>query len=424
MVQPHPFIQFDLVFFFFFFHSVGMSLLSQSLSKLNYSGNEEVQYFMKFVALLGKESLTIGLKRMSLTHVLLCIANLASFETMLCGLIRNKRIPSPQFSIISWFISFVVLADINLKEKYHGVYLLLMETITNKRIKEELKNVFHFEKFNKNDAKPLSLTELKNFEPFHDNDFLDNFRKISILPTVDEINCIDYPLTHIPNCRINTSSSFAEGIGGRQEEGEESEQILSVYDLLERHFRLLREDMLNPLKEELKKILLSTNPNDFTKQKLLYPIAYDIGTSSSSFVRIAFLPPSGLRQRLEKVGEKDSHLKSFFKEEASRLLSKDSLLLFVNMNTKKVSYLGRVIDRDLDEMVRIWKQYKKISVGVYFPENLLSSILLNVHQLESVTEPLIPSVAFSSFVIQSKISYFAYEPVLKCLKGICFWSFL
>ncbi|KAJ7707709.1 P-loop containing nucleoside triphosphate hydrolase protein [Mycena rosella] len=67
----------------------------------------------------------------------------------------------------------------------------------------------------------------------HDNDF-DDFRAISILPTADEITC--------------TKSSFLR-FSSELEDPETIDTRLSIY--LDSQFRLLREDMLHEMKEEL-----------------------------------------------------------------------------------------------------------------------------------------------------------------------------
>jgi AAA+ superfamily predicted ATPase len=66
-------------------------------------------------------------------------------------------------------------------------------------------------------------------------------------------------------------------------------------------------------------------------------------------------------------------------------------------------------------MADMWILHKKLSVGVYFPVTSLKMIFLNLQDLSTPTTAVTAN-SFSSFVIQSKISYFAYEPVLKCLK--------
>jgi hypothetical protein len=401
-------------FYLFDFHLVvvlclGLPLLKAAVGILNYEKTEEINYLVRFIGLLGRETLTVGLKKMNVANVALCIANLAGINDMFRVSIESNRISD--LLPISWFISFVVINDITLKNKFRPLFDLLMDKITNKDAKKQLQLAFGVTtatiKEGKTKSKAVSLDELKNSEPLHDNDFLEDFRKISILPTVDEINCFDYPLDHIPNCCLDSD----------EKESTESVDSLQEYPLLDRQFRLLREDMLSPLREELKKILSSTNPKDFMKQKLFSPIAFDIGTFPSCFVKIAFKPPPNLEKKLEKLKNQKKKIKSFFKEEASKLLARDSLLIFVDVGMKKAVHVGLVTYRKEDEMAETWINHKMLSVGVYFPDNSLKSILLNLQDLPApTTDVATMSNSFSSFVIQSKISYFAYEPVLKCLK--------
>jgi hypothetical protein len=71
----------------------------------------------------------------------------------------------------------------------------------------------------------------------HDNDF-DDFRAISILPTADELSC--------------TKSSFLRS-SSELEDPETIDTRLSIY--LDSQFRLLREDMVYEMREELQVIM-------------------------------------------------------------------------------------------------------------------------------------------------------------------------
>jgi hypothetical protein len=284
---------------------------------------------------LGRETLTVGLKKLNVANVTLFLAELAGIENMLLVSIENNRITD--LLPISWFVSFVVIHDINLKNKFRRLFDVLTERVTNKDAKKQLQLAFGVNtivKEGKHKSKAVSLDELKNSQPLHDNDFLEDFRKISILPTVDEINCVDYPLDHIPNCCVDSSRNDADEVADDQ-----TVDSLQEYPLLDRQFRLLREDMLSPLKEELKKILSCTNPKDFMKQKLFSPIAYDIGTFPSCFVKVALTPPPNLDKKLEKLKNQKKKIITFFRDEASKLLARDSLLLFVDVEMKKLYML-------------------------------------------------------------------------------------
>jgi hypothetical protein len=145
-------------------------------------------------------------------------------------------------------------------------------------------------------------------------------------------------------------------------------------------------------------------------QKLHSPIAYDIGFNNSCFVKVAFEPPQNLINRLENLKNKKGDMKEFF-EEYHKLLSRDSILVFIDTLTKQVMHVGLVVNRDSKELVEIWCNFRRLSVGVFFPNNSMEFIISN---LQSLDQP--HSKTLAAFAVQSKVSYFSYEPVLKCLQ--------
>jgi replication-associated recombination protein RarA len=372
-------------------HFPGLTVLQSALELLSYDTSECSESLVKFIELLGKDTLTVGLKKLNLIKVISAMAKYPGFSDQLYSLLEKKKIKS--LLPVAWFVSFVVVNDTLLKGKFESLFLLLLADLSNEHAKKQLEIAFGVpSQKKKNSIVGLpSLGELKNAEPLHDNDFLTDFRKISVLPTVNEINC-NYELDHVPNCWMDTSEDLKE------------------YDLFDHQFRLLREDLLAPVKEELYKILNSKKENDFMNQKLFNPVAFDIGVYASCSVKVAFDPPPNLLKRLEKLKDKKSAIQDFFKDEAHKLLAKDALLLFVDMGTKRAVNIGLIVNRDPREMYEIWTSSRKLAVGVHFPDSSLRSILLNLQKLEQ------PHVCLSSFVIQSKVSYFAFEPVLKCLQ--------
>ena len=361
--------------------------MKSAIELLRYTDVEALEFLMKFIEILGRDTLTIGLKKDNVAKVLTFMAEIPGFLDKIKSLLEENKI----FNVvpISWFIGHLVRNDIHgfFKEKFQSVFNLLLAR--NPKNRKCLEIAFGISKTMKS-SDGLSIEELENLTPLHDNDYLNNFRKISILPTVQELNC-KYPLEHVPNCWADSSIEK------------------TAYDLFDRQFRLLREDMLAPLKEELHKIVDAAE-NNFMNQKLHSPIAYDIGFNNSCFVKVAFEPPQNLINRLENLKNKKGDMKEFF-EEYHKLLSRDSILVFIDTLTKQVMHVGLVVNRDSKELVEIWCNFRRLSVGVFFPNNSMEFIISN---LQSLDQP--HSKTLAAFAVQSKVSYFSYEPVLKCLQ--------
>ena len=89
-----------------------------------------------------------------------------------------------------------------------------------------------------NRTEPVSIQNLPSqsdlllWHQLHDNDHLDDFRKISSFPTIDELNLPDYPIEYMYRGWRKDESDFC----GKH---------------IDRQFRLLRCDMLATLREEL-----------------------------------------------------------------------------------------------------------------------------------------------------------------------------
>ena len=94
-----------------------------------------------------------------------------------------------------------------------------------------------------------SLEELKALQPRHDNDFPMDYRRISIVPTPGELNA-DTSECGIPALEALRARSVDE-----TDSDDASAKALIEAAMLDRQFRLLREDMIAPAKDELKEEL-------------------------------------------------------------------------------------------------------------------------------------------------------------------------
>ncbi len=94
-------------------------------------------------------------------------------------------------------------------------------------------------------SKVESYQELHSYQPQHNNDFPLDYRKIAIVPTAEELN------TQRGDAGIQTMGMIqAKMVPEARATGDEA--ALAIATVLDRKFRLLREDMIAPTKDELK----------------------------------------------------------------------------------------------------------------------------------------------------------------------------
>lgn len=269
----------------------------------------------------------------------------------------------------------------------------------------------------------LTLADLRNKFTTpggrHDNDFVD-FKDIKLPPTAAELNSTEAPYLPMP--------------AGSQALLELGHPAAAEAALLDRHFRLMREDMLGPLREELQEELKS-KPD---KRKRLYESVRVVGIELKP--RPCFLlevqPTQGLKSRLEmtlkkaiskdkdknKGKDKDKNgdtkeanksngpvnaLKEFFEENGRRVLGRDTLVVLLTSD-RKASGAGVIIVRESEKMAKAYVERKVVQVGVAFDDKL-SMFLMGRFGTAAQT---------ASFLFNSSASFFSYEPVLKGLQGM------
>jgi len=210
----------------------------------------------------------------------------------------------------------------------------------------------------------------------HENDFRD-FRQISVMPTLAEVTCTERPF--LPRC-----------------EGEAFLQDDPDTQLLDRHFRLLREDMMEPLR---------TGLAEGTGQQLevvkldLFPYEYTIMNHEGVEKTQVVNGPVGLVFLVHKEGVGSQQLLDLL--QARGQLTSGNLVLLqrcLSDGTTENVEIGRVI-RLCQSKLPGYTNMAEVSVRFPQPEEVLSE----VHDS-------------SLRLVLSGGSFFAYEPVLTCLQ--------
>lgn len=244
---------------------------------------------------------------------------------------------------------------------------------------------------------------LKLWDPVHSNDFPDNFRKIAIVPTVSELNAINFTLDH----------HYRGWIGSN--EAKDAKHI-------DHQFRLLRADMICSLKEELIQLKRDTSNTVFYRSPTALQVFLDNGGKSKHFckpyVNIQCFLPDRIANKFKKSMAEDE-IVEYLENDGHRILSHNSLILFLDED-KQVVALGTVCNRNVKIMADSIKKSLKSPniatiVGIEFRDDSMNHVLQNLQGIKSEENKYLQP--FAAMAIQVRLSTFTYDPVLKGLKG-------
>jgi hypothetical protein len=255
----------------------------------------------------------------------------------------------------------------------------------------------------------LSVENIEFMQPFHDNDHPFDYRKINVLPTVGELLC------EKSRALEGRGEHIAVALPGG---------VDHIGELLDHQFRYLREDMVYPLKQELKAVIEASSISDVKmksgvsnqKNRNICRNLF-LGVTMESVqvqynrahLTIKVCINDELRQQLTKF-KKEKDIKEFFdSKKGSRVLSKNSIVIFLSSDRQPLG-VAVVVHRNTSTIgVRAREGY--LEVGVSLPDK---SLFEKLHREQSTS----PSKQCSSFLYCATSSLFAYEPVLTRLKDM------
>ncbi|RIA86082.1 hypothetical protein C1645_780424 [Glomus cerebriforme] len=260
--------------------------------------------------------------------------------------------------------------------------------------------------------------ELSKDGPRHDNDFLE-ISKISIIPTKDEILASREP--SLPSFMLDHPDSLPDGIAR----------------LLDMQFRLLREDMLNPIRLGISRFLMDLDKNKSQVKKLREEggrFRYDKGDISGDlnvyanirFVsinvhkyrgfisRVAFTPP-------KIKSAKDEKNRLHYWERSKKLMS-GSLICVLWQNENSLNnnetnpmpthslYFGVVVEKN----EKLLSRYEtEAMIDVHFIESSIYPIVL-----EDISMGRNHPARIKRFMVESTGVYFeSYNHILKTLQA-------
>jgi hypothetical protein len=238
----------------------------------------------------------------------------------------------------------------------------------------------------------------------HSNDHED-YRSISVIPTADEITCKQEPY-------------LIKAVELRKKMGSETAEAF----FLDRHFRLLREDIVGKLREELEEFKSMDNLSSRTAKRQLqrlFPVLKIQGIEVNdwkAFVRITFDYPQSIRNKLQQEfnqglkktsktnqqkfsNQKERDIKRQFWEGQEHLL-RDCRVCF--LRDGEVVHFATVCERNVDDLMK-----SPPTLGVSFHSAAGWRAMLTEWTNNSPLQ-----------MLQVSASFFAYEPILKSLQRL------
>jgi hypothetical protein len=152
--------------------------------------------------------------------------------------------------------------------------------------------------------------------------------------------------------------------------------------------------------------------NDLRHEKKHFfrdPVPYGIDLSAAKCsIKVACTPYPQIREKLSKFSPEQ--LVNYLKFDVPKVLATGSLLLFTD-EKRKVSFVGTITKRDVQDMAMVWINHEKLTVCVEFTPDAMKIVLQSLSKLDHPREPV------SRLVIQSNVSLFNYIPILERLRG-------
>lgn len=364
-----------------------------------------------FLEILGADVCSVGAAKFMSDDLFVAIFQIAGFIDVLQKHVKDGTIEEASVDVVAYFLIAVSRALPSARDlpAVHEIAEKLSEssceaTVALATILLPAKLTLEAEQHLMDDDVPSksinpsaieSIEHLRAYKPMHDNDFPIDYRKIAIVPTAGELNA---PIG--ASC-IESAIVF---------NGEHGSSRASA--MLDRQFRLLREDMIAPMKEELAKEL--KQKKEGRNKTFSNPRAVGVELKPRPCVLIQVDMPSRLAHRLNsKKGD------NFLEGAGKRILAKDSCVLFVNLDGT-VQFVGEIVRREANEMMC---RKSHLIVGISLLNGSLLDILMQLRKFDINAEdkpgrytpnpPVITPLLF-----QASSSLFSYKPVLERLKDM------
>lgn len=372
----------------------GFTSLKNCLNLLDYDSPESSILLSKFMLKISKHQF-VGLRKKFILEIYETMANFRGFLGMLVQkVLPNLASNSNYMLIFAWFVSQLIInfenfkTDINI-QRIQTRIIQYSRPLGNE---DEVKRLF-------SGMESRSYYSFSELEIKHDNDFPKDFRKIQIIPTSQELN---NPEAHL----IYTQ----RGWRGNPE----------AYDaqILDRQFRLLRDDMLSPLFDEISAIKKnSSRSNKYVNPVALTYLIDEKGFKMDGFLNISIAVPNNIKEtlnkKISKSGNKEKSLVKLLNDDFSRVLKLQSVLLFFDSSNNVVA-LGTIFLREEIMMAKEFLANNRFQIGIQASGDSLKYFLQYMQGGEYDRRFSKP---FCEYAIQTNVGFFSHMPVLEVLKG-------
>lgn len=395
----------------------GEKSVKKALSLVNSSAE-----ILKFLAFLGKDDLNKGSAKQCVEKCYMTAFETPGLLPLLLDDLKNRRIKlNSDCIVLTWFLVAVVRIDPSSREDRKVLEMVDILLGMHKSDAGDAISALLYSHFHKTEDRGgavafdprcvQSLANLQDLSPQHDNDFPLDFRRIEILPTVEELKSSS--LVGIALC--GHDSSVPIGVASSR--------------VLERQFRLLREDMLAPMKEEMKTEL--ELPQNKQRRVFNAPELVDVVLEPRACLLVRVGVPPLLRGRLKSMKPKE--ISAFFEEGGGRrVLGKESMVAFIGKDKAsghEVKAVGLVVRRDPKEFA-VHQGF--LTVGIAFSDDIIHEMLSLLEfqpnrehssgnqddKHSNKGKSFMRGTRYSTCIFQATSSYFSYEPVLRTLQDM------
>ena len=257
----------------------------------------------------------------------------------------------------------------------------------------------------------------------YDNDKV-NFREIAIVPSAEELETKE--IAYLP----------PPGPHGYGADGHLSNQVNAHLDRL---FRLMREDMVEPMRKELQEEVKL--PPEKRKKLVTEPRLVAVDDGRGLELTVAFRPPLNLSHRLDKMKPRE-RLEFLEDGPGRRVLAMDTIVVFLNFAgnppvpkvvavgviSSRQDILGKKLGQKLQNLAE--KDPKNHKAPPPPPHHEPISLYANIAFPQRIDLPYVFNSALeglphasrgkqvAGFAFCASASYFSYEPVLSGLQQL------
>lgn len=359
----------------------GLAALQQAIEELDYNDQSAVRLMLSAFEELSKNS--SGLKKTGARKILAVVYAIPSFLEELTSCFESRALDESHVAVTLWFLQEATVVVAHNRSDLLPRVRRLLDAIRKRATPYMRASIDSMNLLGSPGVgRQYSVEELRLMQPLHDNDFPDDFKKISVFPTLGELNA---PLQAAPLIR--------EWMGNPD---------APVLKYLDRQFRFYRDDMILPLREELSETLSATSKTGKKKMRFTNPRIAEFSTDREFHVVVELQVPQELSKALKKCTT-NKKAEAFFKNDGGeRIFAFNSIVLFISNN--RLVQLGVVVVPPVAD-VESKRDQPTISIGVRFQDSTLRS-LIGQH-----------TNFISDYAVQARTTVFSHEPVLHCLKG-------